>query len=55
MGSPANNFAKLQSCSLNSELIAQMEINDIYEKKGHEFIDVLVGLFDQQDEARYDD
>jgi hypothetical protein len=28
-----------------------MEINDIYAKKGHEFIEVLVGLFDQQDEA----
>jgi len=40
-----------RAVSLNSELIAQMEINDIYEKKGHEFIDVLVGLFDQQDEA----
>ncbi|MAD06290.1 MAG: hypothetical protein CMP86_02640 [Gammaproteobacteria bacterium] len=40
-----------RAVSLNSELIAQMEINDIYAKKGHEFIDVLIGLFDQQDEA----
>mgnify|MGYP006113437543 FL=1 len=35
---------------LNSYLIAQMEINKIYEKKGHEFVDVFVNLFDQQDE-----
>ena len=35
---------------LNSSLIAQMEINKIYEKKGHEFVDVFVNLFDQEDE-----
>ena len=40
-----------RAVSINSALIAQMEINKIYEKKGHEFIDVLVGLFDQQDET----
>ena len=34
----------------NSSLIAQMEINKTYEKKGHEFIDVFVNLFDQRDE-----
>ena len=34
----------------NSSLIAQMEINKNYEKKGHEFIDVFVNLFDQRDE-----
>jgi len=39
-----------RAVSLNSALIAQMEINKIYEKKGHEFIDVFVNLFDQQDE-----
>ena len=27
-----------------------MEINKTYEKKGHEFIDVFVNLFDQRDE-----
>ena len=26
-------------------------INKVYEKKGHEFIDVFVNLFDQKDEA----
>ena len=36
---------------LNSSLIAQMEINKIYEKKGHEFIDVFVNLFDQEDKT----
>ncbi|MBK88492.1 MAG: hypothetical protein CMQ44_06520 [Gammaproteobacteria bacterium] len=39
-----------RAVSLNSALIAQMEINKIYEKKGHEFIDVFVNLFDQKDE-----
>ena len=38
-----------RAVSLNTSLIAQMEINNIYEKKGHEFIDVFVNLFDQQD------
>lgn len=40
-----------RAVNLNSTLIAQMEINKIFEKKGHEFIDVVVGLFDQHDEA----
>ena len=39
-----------RAVGLNSSLVAQMEINEIYEKKGHEFIDVFVNLFDQQDE-----
>ena len=39
-----------RAVGLNSALIAQMEINKIYEKKGHEFIDVFVNLFDQEDE-----
>ena len=36
-----------RAVNLNSTLIAQMEINKIFEKKGHEFIDVVVGLFDR--------
>ena len=28
-----------------------MEINNVYKKKGHEFIDVYVNLFDQRDES----
>ena len=40
-----------RAVNLNSTLIAQMEINKIYEKKGHEFIDVYVNLFDKQDEV----
>jgi hypothetical protein len=27
-----------------------MDINDTYEKKGHEFVDVQVNLFDEKDE-----
>ena len=40
-----------RAVGLNSSLIAEMEINKVYEKKGHEFIDVFVNLFDQKDEA----
>tara|TARA_B110000459_G_C16469973_1_gene429239 strand:- start:86 stop:889 length:804 start_codon:yes stop_codon:yes gene_type:complete len=35
---------------LNTSLIAEMDINDTYEKKGHEFVDVQVNLFDEKDE-----
>jgi galactitol-specific phosphotransferase system IIB component len=38
-----------RAVGMNSSLIAQMEINKIYEKKGHEFIDVFVNLFDSED------
>ena len=40
-----------RAVEMNSTLIAEMEINKIYEKKGHEFIDVFVHLFDEKDEA----
>ena len=40
-----------RAVELNSSLIAEMEVNKVYEKKGHEFIDVFVNLFDQKDEA----
>ena len=39
-----------RAVGLNSSLVAQMEINEIYDKKGHEFIDVFVNLFDQEDD-----
>ena len=35
---------------LNTSLIAEMDINDTYDKKGHEFVDVQVNLFDEKDE-----
>ena len=40
-----------RAVEMNSSLIAEMEINKIYEKKGHEFIDVFVNLFDENDET----
>ena len=40
-----------RAVELNSSLIAEMEVNKVYEKKGHEFIDVFVNLFDQKDEV----
>ena len=53
-----NPWVHLQTISQNyrpvsydTELIAEMEINKIYEKKGHEFIDVFVNLFDESDEV----
>ena len=53
-----NPWVHLQTISQNfravplgASLIAEMEINNIYEKKGHEFIDVFVNLFDEKDES----
>ena len=53
-----NPWVHLQTISQNfktvplgTSLIAEMEINNIYEKKGHEFIDVFVNLFDETDES----
>ena len=31
--------------AMNTSLIAEMSVQDFYEKKGHEFIDVNVNLF----------
>ena len=31
---------------MNTTLIAEMSVEDFYEKKGHEFIDVKVNLFE---------
>jgi len=38
-----------EAVEMNSSLIAEMEINKIFEKKGHEFIDVYVNLFKEND------
>jgi hypothetical protein len=40
-----------RAVEMNSSLIAEMEINKIYEKRGHEFIDVFVNLFDESDKS----
>ena len=37
--------------SFGTNLIAEMSINEAYEKKGHEFIDVDVNLFDEKTNA----
>jgi hypothetical protein len=36
---------------LNTSLIAEMSINKVFEKKGHEFVDVEVNLFDESQNA----
>ena len=33
---------------MNTSLIAEMSVKDFYEKKGHEFIDVNVNLFEDK-------
>ena len=38
-----------EAVEMNTSLIAEMEINKIFEKKGHEFIDVYVNLFKEND------
>ena len=51
LGSSPNNIPKnYRAVEMNSSLIAEMEINKIYEKK-YEFIDVFVNLFDESDET----
>lgn len=52
-----NPWVHLQTISQNykavhieTDLIAEMEIINIFEKKGHEFVNVQVNLFDEEDE-----
>jgi len=40
-----------QALSLNSSVIAEIQVNEVYEKKGHEFVDVDVNLFKQEDKS----
>ena len=37
---------------MGTSLIAEMQVKDCYDKKGHEFIDVDANLFDERDEER---
>ena len=40
-----------QALSFNSSVIAEIQVNEVYEKKGHEFVDVDVNLFKQKDKS----
>lgn len=40
-----------KAVNLNTTLIAEMSINKVFEKKGHEFVDVDVNLFDESNYA----
>lgn len=40
-----------RAISAGTTIIAEMAIDDFYQKKGHEFVDVNVSLFDEQDDA----
>ena len=51
-----NPWVHVQTISQNysavpygTRLIAEMEVNSVFEKKGHEFVDVEVNLFDEED------
>ncbi len=53
-----NPWVHLQTTSQNfksvqygTNLVAEMEVNKTYEKKGHEFVEVTVNLFDEKDEG----
>lgn len=53
-----NPWVHLQTISQNfrpvphgTSLLTEMDINKVYEKKGHEFVDVNVNLFDEKDEV----
>lgn len=35
----------------DTAIVAEMSVTDFYEKKGHEFVDVTVNLFDESDDA----
>ena len=43
----SHNF---RAVPMGTPLIAEMQVKDCYDKKGHEFIDVDVNLFDERDE-----
>ena len=40
-----------KSVPLGTSVISEMEVKDFYEKKGHEFVDVNVNLFDEKDSS----
>ena len=53
-----NPWVHLQTISQNyrsvpqgTSIISEMEVKDFYEKKGHEFVDVNVNLFDEKDDG----
>ena len=39
-----------RAVSYGSPLIAEMQVNSVFERKGHEFVDVGVNLFGVEDE-----
>ena len=50
METSSQNFA---SINLATEIIAEMNIDEVFEKKGHQFVDVTVNLFDAVDNRCY--
>ena len=44
-------FLRATAISFNSSVIAETQVNEVFEKKGHEFVDVDVNLFKQEDKS----
>jgi len=40
-----------QALPFNSSVIAEIQVNEVFDKKGHEFVDVDVNLFKQEDKS----
>ena len=40
-----------QALPFNSSVISEIQVNDIFEKKGHEFVNVEVNLFKKEEKS----
>ena len=45
MVAPADRLPELAPIPLGSELVAEVAIGDLFEKKGHEFVDLDVAVY----------
>ena len=50
MATQSQNYG---SIPLNTELVAEMTITDLFNKKGHEFVDAQVALYDRDNDTCY--
>jgi len=50
MATRSQNYAPI---ALNTELVAEMAITDLFTKKGHEFVDAQVALYDRDNDTCY--
>jgi hypothetical protein len=50
METKSQNYAPIP---LGTKVVGEMEVKDLFEKKGHEFVDVLVNIFDFESNRCY--